>query len=249
MSKENVIDDWETLTDGGDPATGGEGAPAGTVTADPPETPPETTPPEEEQKVPVSVVQELREEIKGFKADNETLRQNNLALTGQLQNPPVQKPPQEYGGMFDGKEDDDIPNVADLKNIINGMNNTMNNLFTQFGTKLQHNDYNEVVSKHLANALEDDPALVNAINSSNNPYALAIKIAKTAPSYLKEQADKKTTQTNEDAMRKLSENANKSVSINQAAGGTGSPLVDNYQNMSKGDFEDVVAKILAGSNK
>lgn len=195
----------------------------------------------EEAVVPVSVVQELREEMKSLKSDNETLKQTLTMAQQQQQGQQQPEQQDQYGGLFKDKDDDDIPNVADLKNVTSVLTNTINTLFTQMGTKLQYKDYDEVVSKHLVNALQNDPALINAIKSSSNPHALAYTIAKTDPEYQKS----RVAATNEDALKKLHANAGNAVSVNQVAGGVGKPLVDNIMNMSKEDFEKKVANVVS----
>ena len=160
--------------DPGDPAAGGD--PIGD--------------PNQDGTVPISVVQAIRYENKGLKDAIEDLKGQALMLGAALRERNGgnnQLAPASGSGSMDGKEDDDIVTVGEVKAAMSRIQaNTAESVATQ--RLLGQPDFEKVIKNHWPNVLKADPSLAQdfAGLSQYQQAAMAYRLGKTDPAYLKE---------------------------------------------------------------
>ncbi len=215
-----------------------------------------------EEMIPVSVVQSIREELKEAKtiareAQNQLFQiyqQNQTGGTPKKEDDPLDK-------AFEGMEEDDVLTAGDMKKLVKVLADR--SAPAPAGTDpqvietlvaVQFPDYKEVVTNYLVDVLKESPELATAIRGSSNPYLAAYKIAKTNPKYATDQAEKKAAgddkgdgnPANKDPAKRVQENLNKPGSSHQhgaAAGGLGK--AHEYETMSEDDLEKRIEEVLS----
>jgi len=214
-----------------------------------------------EEMIPVSVVQSIREELKEAKtiareAQNQLFQiyqQNQTGGTPKKEDDPLDK-------AFEGMEEDDVLTAGQMKKLVKVLADR--SAPTPAGTDpqviealvaVQHPDYKEVVANYLTDVLKESPELVTAIRGSSNPYLTAYKLAKTNPKYAQDLAEKKTAEdgkggnpANDDPAKRVKDNLGKPGSSHQhaaAAGGLGK--AHEYETMTDEDLEKRIEEVLS----
>ena len=129
------------------------------------------------------------------------------------------------------EDDDDYLTAGQVKTVLNGLVNEVRGALTTRDQRANYPDYEQVVGKQVGNtfqyapplkkALENNPALISALQNSPNAAMLAYEIAKNDPDYkaVKKQSGKTATQiAAENAESKINA-ANKKLSVSAARGG------------------------------
>jgi len=193
---------------------------------------------EEGQTVPVSALQAVREELQGVK---EQLQASQDQIRLYQANPPQGGQQQQQQGQVEqgteglaGMEDDDVITVADAKKLAAGLEARVGAVIGEMAMAAQNPDYNDVITNHLPKVIQANPALAQAIKSSQNPYVLAYELGKTNPEYVKKLAEKGQQET----ITTIEENLAKPGSASAAGGGGGGiSKADQYAQMSDDDLE------------
>ena len=162
---------------------------------------------EQDNMVPVSVVQAIRDENKGLKDSIEELKNQALMLGAALRErnggDNRQSAHSPGGGSMDGKEDDDIVTVGEVKAAMTRMQaNTAEAVATQ--RLMAQPDFEKVIKNHWPNVLKADPFLSQDFGglSQYQQAAMAYRLGKTDPEYVKlksvtaPEADKKPKNPN-----------------------------------------------------
>ena len=211
----------------------------------------------DDHNVPVSVVKAIRQELKQVK-DSVAAKDDELLLykttVRNLQNTaPVgnsgQQQPQSPGlveRFFEGREDDDVPTIKELKTFTNTLLTStaaQNAEAAQLQSVQSQPDFNDLVFKHFPSYLQSLPPaesqeLAREIQSIPNraaQYRLCYRYGKLAPEYL---AKIMMAKTHEDA-EKVKENAGKprSTAVVGASGAVSSSDLDRIKSAKPGTPE------------
>lgn len=201
-------------------------------------------PVQQEQTVPLHVLQSVREELKAKKDENEIYKQHLNMM--QWQRPQPQQAPQEYNPFGDIDPEESIK-VKDAKRVIEGLKNelkaTFDSKLAEIKMTQKASDYNEVIKKYLPLAAQEDPELLQDIQNSANPYKAAYNAIKASRAYqddmYKERASKEAPQTPQKAIHaeRVINNARQSGSVSTVAtnstAGSGLP---SFLTMSDDEF-------------
>lgn len=176
------------------PAAGAPGGqpPGGVPPAGPPAAPPQ------EVKVPVTVVQALRDEVQQAKQRAEQFEQQlNIyrANMGQGYQQPPQAPPQPPpppASPFEGMRDDDVLTVADVKKIVERLPSNahpssdpeLRAMVMKMEVAQADPQYETTIRTYLPEVLAADPTLRHAIIASPNPLRTALSLSRTSPRFL-----------------------------------------------------------------
>ena len=211
----------------------------------------------DDHQVPVSVVKAIRQELKAVKErdaakDDELLLyrttvrnlQSSAPANGGQQQQEAQ--PGIVEKFFEGREEDDVPTIKELKAFTNSLLTTSNAQAAE-NAQLQQiqaqPEFNDLVYKHFPSYLESLPVqerqeLAREIQSIPNRVAqlrLCYRYGKLAPEYL---AKSLIGKPHEDA-DKVKENANKprSTAVVGASGAVSSSDLDKIRNVKPGTPE------------
>jgi hypothetical protein len=209
-----------------------------------------------ETKIPVTVLQAVRDENQSlkdqlavFKANppQQTVMQTAPVNTAQ----PTAQPTQN--DLLAGRDNDDLISVKDVKAILeqtsqsNQANNAqVNSVITQLATAVSNPDYHETMSR-LKTKMANDPSFAQSVElaykGSANPLATAYAIGQTLP---KEPAADNGGGQQDDVLAqvtKILENAEKPGNPAQFSAGGGFSGTNQYQGMSDADFEAKIASV------
>jgi len=188
----------------------------------------------------------LRQEVANLKQQNELLSdQINLYRVnlprGTSQEDP-EKPKED--DLFAGLEEDDVMTVADVKKIVTKSIGSLQGQFkkglSEVQMALSYPDYSQVIREHLPNVLKTNPALAQAIRTSDSPHLIAYVLARSDPEFVKKSTSDK--QTNE--AQRIIDNALQTGSASQAGGGGGAQgQAEFYANLSDDALEKRIAEV------
>lgn len=215
------------------------------------------------QTVPISVVEGLREEMKGLK-DTVSLQSDQIALY--KANQPVKQgsgggndtADKGGGSAFEGLDNDSVITVSDLKKVMAGQDAKIQGLVSLVDVKVEHPDFTQTVNKYIPILIKERPDLAVAVRHSSNPGLLAYEICKTLPQYQKDLSEgklkalidasvgKKEDELSPEAKQLLESAAKIKSPSTGGGGGGGSNTAQMYANMSEADLE---ARIEAVKNK
>jgi hypothetical protein len=151
-------------------------------------TPPEEAPVVQETVVaPQEVVQEpsqqelnfraLREEVEKIKAERDEFKQNIELLKANRQQEQYQQQ-QPKRKLFDGMDDGDIPNVAEIRRAWDEREAEYKGQLEELTVAQQYSDYADVLQNHTAPLLRQNPELVEGIQGARNKALFAYKLGK-----------------------------------------------------------------------
>ncbi len=198
---------------------------------------------QEEEKVPVSAVKGIREELNQVKAQLQA-SQDQVRLY--QANAPQQQPQSQEGTqskpdqVLEGMEDDDVITVADARKLARNLKAEVGTVLSELSMAARVPDYEEVISKHLPKVLQANPALAQAIRTSANPAILAYELGKTDPEYVKTKAQAAQQQVANQVEKNLKEPGSASAA---GGGGGGLSQADQFARMSDDDLEKHIANV------
>lgn len=184
--------------------------------------------------------QSLREEVDRLKAEREREKQEhqlqldifraNLAQ----QNAPKPQPEKK---MFEGMQDDDIPNVSELRREWNQREVMYQQKLEELQVAQQYPDYAEVISNYALPLVKQKPHLAQGLNGAENKALFAYELGKMAQKMQMQQPvpGAPTPQPNANAQRMV-ENSRKPASLAQAGGQNVLGQADYYASMSDAEF-------------
>ena len=144
--------------------------------------------PQQEQTVPLHVIQAMRDELRAEKEKNEAFR-NHLQMM-QWNRPQQQE--QRQPNPFGDADPEDSIKVKDAARLMSEFENRTNAQLAEIKLAAKTPDYREVIQKFLPKAAQEDPELLDEIKRSPNPYKTAYLAAKASQAYQDEYASKRS---------------------------------------------------------
>ena len=194
----------------------------------------------------------LSGEVERLKAERESERREyNLQLelikANSQRQPEVQ--PQRDRRMFEGKEDNDIPTIAELRQEWSDRETVYQRQLSQYQgnieemqVALNNPDYAEVLQKYSAPLLKNDPILAQGVNGAENKAMYVYRLGKMA------QQMEATRQTSQQAVnptaQRIVDNAKKPGNLGSAGGQSALSKADYFAGMSDKEFMEYASKNL-----
>ncbi len=196
----------------------------------------------------------LREEIDRIKTDREAerkehqfqldmLRANVNKQTSQKEQPQATKP-------FDGMEDSDVPNVAEIRREWQNLQHERKAQEASYQARLEElqvqqmfPDYAEVIEKFALPLVKQKPHLAEGIQGATNKALMAYEIGKMAQQL--QQQTQQSTSKSETAQR-IIDNSKKPGTLSQAGGQAALSKADYFASMSDQEFMKFATKNLEG---
>jgi hypothetical protein len=224
---------------------------------------------EETRTIPLTVLTKVRGELSSEKQARAELQQKVEQLTAaqrmmQQGQQPAQQQPAQAVDPLDGLADDEIVSVKDLRKLVQNFNpnkavqgaiTPLTQTIAKLQAQVQDPNYETTIRTYLPEMLNTNPGLQDMIKSAPNQIAAMLSIAKMSPRYLQAQqqaAQPATEQAAPDALselQKIIENATKPGSPGSQGGGGAISGTDRFRKMSDADFDQEVARVLAGANR
>ena len=202
----------------------------------------ESPAPQQEQVVPVHVVQSIREELKAVKEQNEAFK-NHLNMMQWQQQSQQQQAPQPPDPFKDLDPEDSIK-AKDAMRIVQDMNNRFESKFAELKIAQKSADYGEVIKKYLPLAAQEDPELLQDIQRSGNPYKMAYNAVKASKAYQEDmirerigKAEPPQAPKAQPQAERVVNNARQSGNISSiASNSTANGPLPTFSNMSDDEF-------------
>lgn len=188
---------------------------------------------QQENHVPVHVLQALRSENQSLKENFKMVSEHlELIKANQMQQ---QAAPQDN---LSSLSDHDVLTVGDAKKVIGQIERKRQMEMEELKMTQMYPDYSDTIRKYLPQVLKEDPELRVEIENARNPYKMAYMLAKKSTQYVEETRSKKKS---EDAERILS---NTQKTGNLSAVGSVSPIThaSQYRSMSDEEFRKLMNK-------
>lgn len=132
--------------------------------------------PQQENLIPVHVVQALREELKSAKEQNEVFKNHFNMMQWQQK-------PQEAVDPFQGIDPEDSIKAKDAFKLYQDLNRKFESRLAEVKITQKAPDYGEMIRKYLPLASQEDPELLQDIQASSNPYKTAYNAIKASKAY------------------------------------------------------------------
>ncbi len=207
----------------------------------------------------------LSDSVERLKAERESeKREHQLQLdmlrANLVQRQPAQEAPKQ-AKMFDGMEDNDVPNVGELRRAWGERESAYNEKIEELQVANKYPDYAEVLNKHGKHLAETDPIFLQGLRGAENKALFAYQYAKREQrlqeleGQVKSQSAPPQQQSNN--AQRIVENARKPGTLAQAGGGT-EPIrfrgagqsvlskADYFETMSDNDFMKFASKHMEG---
>jgi len=194
----------------------------------------------QQQQVPLHVVQAMRDEIRALKEKNDAISNHFSMMQWQGQQQPVQ----QKANPFANADPEDSIKVKDAMNAFSEFDNRLQSELAEIRMAAKAPDYKEVINKYLPKAAQEDPELVSEIKRSSNPYWAAYKAAKASEAYQKDQSSRYNENNKSESTTKKVDNdidkiiANSKQSGNLASVGNNATKGDNYPKYSQMSDEE-----------
>jgi hypothetical protein len=120
------------------------------------------------------------------------------------------------------------------------MKNELQDAITAIGTKSQHADWNNMVTKHVPELTSKNPIFAEMIKNASNPYEAAYLLAE-----LNSKASQPVQQPNMGNGQRAMHNAQKPQTLASVGGGGQLSSADYYASMSDEDFMKIAGRNLA----
>lgn len=221
------------------------------------------TPPEEPVSTPTvsqEVVKEelskqelnfkaLREEVDRIKAERDEFKQNIELLKANRQQEQY-RPPEPQKKLFQGMDDGDIPNVAEIRNAWEQREAEYLSRIEELSVAQQHPDYAEVLEKYTAPLIRNKPHLVEGIQGARNKALFAYELGKL---YQSQQQTVSNQQPQQEApqpttpsakAQRIVDNARKPGTLSSSGGQGALSKADFIATMSDRDFMEMASKHL-----
>lgn len=173
---------------------------------------------------------EQSSQIKSLRAELENMRASQ-SVTPQQQ--------QKAQSLFDGRDEDDILTVSDLKRALSEKEREYQQQIAELSVKSTYSDYNKVVEKY-GKTLPD--AVKQAIVHAPNPYEALYEACKDSGAYYKDQL---MSEKHVDA-KKASDNLSKPGSASSVGGAGALSKASLYEGMSDSDIIAMSEKFIRG---
>lgn len=134
---------------------------------------------QQQDSIPVHVVQSIREELKALKTENETYRNHINMMQWQTQQKPAQPAPNPFGNL----DPADSITVKDAIGAYQGLEQRFNAQLAEVKMAQRTPDYNDMIKRYLPLAAQEDPELIQEIQNSANPFKTAYLAAKASKAY------------------------------------------------------------------
>jgi hypothetical protein len=201
--------------------------------------------PQQEQVVPVHVVQSIREELKAVKEENEVFKKNLYMMQWQTQS--QQQQPAQPSSPFKDIDPEETVKVKDIARAYEDLNSRFESKLAEIKIAQKSTDYGEIIKKYLPLAAQEDPELLQDIQRSGNPYKAAYNAVKASKAYqddlikerLGKQQDSQQAQTPkvQPQAERVVSNARQSGSVSSiASNSTPSGQFPSFSNMSDEEF-------------
>lgn len=185
----------------------------------------------------------LREEVDRIKAERDEFRQNLDLLRANVQQQQQPPTPQEKKKFLDGLADNDVPNVAEIRQAFEQREAEYQMRIEELQVQQQHSDYAEVLEKYTAPLLKQKPHLAEGIYGARNKALYAYELGKMAQSQQQPIQQTQTASPSETAQR-IVENARKPGNLANVGGQSVLSKADYYATMSDAEFAKLASKNL-----
>lgn len=149
--------------------------------------------------------------------------------------------------MFDGMEDQDIPNVGELRKAWQEKEAAYDEKIEELQVANQYSDYAQVLNKYGKHLAETDPLFLQGIRGAENKALFAYQYAKKEQRIqeLEETLKNKPPATQQSTIaQKIVENARKPGNLAQTGGQSVLSKADYYASMSDKEFMEMASKHL-----
>jgi len=184
------------------------------------------------EMVPVTALQAERRERQQLQ-ENMKMLQDHMALMQANQ----QRPQSQQDDSLD-LSDDDVLTVGEAKKFLSKYQQQTDSRLSEIQVMHKHNDYQEVVGKHLPEVIKQNPSLRQTLESDPNRYELAYFLAKNSDSY---RESHRKIKKNQDAER-IVQNSQQPGSLSAVGHTAPKSSSGNWRNMSDEDFMKQVHK-------
>jgi hypothetical protein len=177
----------------------------------------------------------LRNEVDRLKAERESERrvfQDQLDMLRSNMRAEPKQPEVEPRKMFDGMQDDDVPNVGELRREWQAKEAAYQSRLEEMEVAQRFNDYAEVVEKYTVPLIKEKPHLVQGIQGAQNKALFAYELGKMAQQIRQVQAQPQQSET----AQRIVENARKPGTLSQAGGQSVLSKADYIATMSDAEF-------------
>lgn len=196
----------------------------------------------------------LREEIDRIKQDREAEKRDHQLqldmLRANLNKQQSQKEQPQAIKPFDGMEDSDVPNVAEIRREWQNLQHERKAQEAAYQARLEelqvqqmYPDYAEVIEKFALPLVKQKPHLAEGIQGASNKALMAYEIGKMAQQL--QQQTQATTSKSETAKR-IIDNSRKPGTLSQAGGQAALSKADYFATMSDQEFMKFATKNLEG---
>ncbi len=183
----------------------------------------------------------LREEVEKIKAEKQALQQSFEQLRYQQSQQPQERLPEKK--MFQGVEDDYVPNVGEIRREWNEKEAEYLGRIEELQVASVHPDYAEVMEKYTAPLIKEKPHLAEGILGARNKALFAYELGKMAQSMRQPQQQSEQQQPSKVA-QKIVENARKPATLSGAGGQGHLSKADYYASMSDAEFMTMASRYL-----
>jgi len=197
--------------------------------------------PQQDQVVPVHVVQSIREELKAVKEQNEVFK-NHLNMM-QWQQQSNQQPQPQSTNPFKDIDPEESVKVKDVARAYEDLNHRFESRLAEIKIAQKSSDYSEVIKNYLPLAAQEDPELLQDIQRSANPYKAAYNAVKASRAYQDDMyRDRLAKEAPAPTMKapnadRVVSNARQSGSISSiASNSTAGSGLPGFRNMSEDEF-------------
>lgn len=187
----------------------------------------------------------LREEVDRIKAERETEKreyQQQLELLRANLNSkqPANSEPQRSKRMFDGMEETEIPNVAEIRRAWEQKENEYQAKIEELEIAQRYPDYAEVLEKYLVPLIKEKPHLAGGIQGAPNKALFAYELGKMR----QQQMAQPVSTPKSTVAQKIVENSRKPGTLSSAGGQGALSKADYYASMSDNEFMQFAARNL-----
>ncbi len=195
----------------------------------------------------------LREEIDRIKTDREQERRDHRLQMEMLQansnKQSTQKEQPQATKPFDGMEDSDVPNVAEIRREWQNLQHERKVQEDAYQARLEelqvqqmYPDYVEVIEKFALPLVKQKPHLAEGIQNATNKALMAYEIGKMAQQV--QQSQQSTSKS--EAAQRIVDNSKKPGTLSQAGGQGALSKADYFATMSDQEFMRLATKNLEG---
>lgn len=205
--------------------------------------------------------QEVERIKAGRDADRKDYEMQLQILKANLNQPPQaqQQAAPRVQKMFDGMQDDDVPNVAELRKEWSERENSYQERLEELQVAQRFPDYQEVIQKHLVPLIQQKPHLANVIQASSNKALVAYELgmmakaatpltavesalAQATPPQPRSDTPVSAAVRGVETAQRIVDNSRKPGTLSSAGGSGTLSKADFYASMSEKDFAALAAK-------